>query len=330
MTQPLAGFCQLMVEKHGSPSVIKDGVLAREFVEHFWVSVNPTLVEFQLLCKQIGIDVEAKRLPLEIGAHHYFDQLAGKYRLEYEQEQWVGTSEFKIVHDLFEIIQETFEVLYPDYRAPRNRAMPTCMAPHANRFAAAVVMNEDVFRRYAIETGLDVIALHNRFCKSYSSIAIRMVDVLQDCPGDDIQLLIAIYERTETDREPSLSEECSRPKLQARYVLKTPAFKVSRRRWRIDAPRYPCQVIPRKGDGVLPGSIVDLVLETGRPVYLQRASGFDFWGWNDLSFIARPVFWFGKLAKVVVVGVSSREQPLVQSQLDGLTPIVVPESYQLI
>ena len=240
----LPDFCKLMIDKYGSPSSIKDGILAREFADYFLLSTQPTLLEFHLLCNRLGIDMEARKLPREIGAHHYLDQTAGKYKLEYEQEQWVGTSEFKVAHDLFEIIQETFERVCPGYRAPRNPALPTCMAPHANRFAAALVMNEELVRRSIIETGFDVVELHHRFCKAYSAVAIRAVEVLRDHPDNATQVLIAVYERNEPERDTSLWGDCTREKFLARYVVKTPGIRISKTAWRIRAPCYPRHLLP--------------------------------------------------------------------------------------
>jgi len=323
-------FCQLMAQKYGFPSSIKAGILAREFADRFLLSSQPTLLEFQLLCEQLGIDIEARKLPPDIGAHHYLDRSAGKYKLEYEQEQWVGTSEFKVAHDLFEIVQETFEETCPGYQAPRNPALPTCMAPYANKFAAALVMDEELMRRSIIKTGFDVVELHHRFCQAYSAVAIRAVEVLRAQPGNNIQVLIAIYERNEPERDVSLWGDCSRETFQAKYVVKTPGIKISKKSWRIEAPSYPRHLLPKKGDKIIPGSVVDLVCNTCQPVYLERVTGFDFWGWNDLSVLARPVFWFGKLAKIVLVGVRYENRQLLQPQIALVSPDVVARSYQLI
>jgi hypothetical protein len=88
--------------------------------------------------------------------------------------------------------------------------------------------------------------------------------------------------------------------------------------------------MPKKEDNIQPESIADWVCNTCKPVYLEKATGFDFWGWNDLSFIAQPVFWYGKLAKIVLVGVKYKDRLVLQPQLDRVNPIIKQWSHQLI
>ena len=325
-----------MVQKYLSPSAIKDGILAGEFAEHFLLSGQPTLMEFHMFCEQIGIHMEARNLPPDMGAHHYLDQSAGKYKLEYEQEQWVGTSEFKVAHDLYEIIQEIFEEICPGYEVRRNRALPTCMAPYANRFAAALVMNEELMQRSIIETGFDIDALHNRFCKAYSAVAIRAVGVLRDHPGNNIQVLIALYERDEAERDISLWGDCRSEKFQARYVVKTDGIRISKKEWRINAPSYPRHLLPEKSDRPVPKGVIDAVIEGAGAVHIERVFGFDLWGFNDLTCLAVPVYWRRKrfrgavLAKVILVVMPCGQAPMLEPQLQRLKPYVIPERFQFI
>jgi hypothetical protein len=73
------------------------------------------------------------------------------------------------------------------------------------------------------------------------------------------------------------------------------------------------------------------VINTGRCFCLKRATGFDLWGLNDLSFVAQPVSWFGKLAKVVIVGVRYKDSQLLEVQRNGpRKPTVIEKSYQVI
>jgi hypothetical protein len=64
--------------------------------------------------------------------------------------------------------------------------------------------------------------------------------------------------------------------------------------------------------------------------YLQRVTGFDLWGANDLTFVAQPVLWFGKLAKVVLVGVRYKDRKILNAQLEQIAPVMIGESYQVI
>ena len=331
----IAAFCRLMLEKYGHPSAIEDGVLAREFAGNFLLSSRPTLLEFRQLCNRLGIEMEARRLPAEIGAHHYLDRSLGKYRLEYELEQWVGTAEFKVAHDLYEIVEETFERVCPGYKAPRNPVLLTCMAPHANKFAAALVMDEELMRRALVETGFDVIELHHRFCKAYSAVAIRAVDVLK-ATETNIQVLIAIYERSEPERDPSAWGTGTRGNFRANYVIYTPGVRISRKRWRIDSPRYPRHALPRTGDDVVPGGLVDQVICFSKPVYVERVWGFDLWGFNDLVVLGVPVYWHLSrisgtvLAKVILTVMPYEQADLLTPQLRRLQPATMPERFQFV
>jgi len=112
--------------------------------------------------------------------------------------------------------------------------------------------------------------------------------------------------------------------------VRSPSIKLGRRRGNYRSPRYPRHLIPKRGDKVILGSIVDLVCDTCKPVYLEKVTGFDFWGWNDLTVLARPVFWFGKLVKIVLVGVRHEDRHLIQPQIKRVSPAVVARSYQLI
>ncbi|MCL0091358.1 hypothetical protein M1N57_00590 [Dehalococcoidales bacterium] len=96
------------------------------------------------------------------------------------------------------------------------------------------------------------------------------------------------------------------------------------------APRYPWHLIPKYGDEVTPNSLAFEVINTGRCHCLKKATGFDLWGFNDLTFVAQPVRWFGKLAKVILVGVRFKDRQLLDAQLNGLCPVMIDESYQLI
>lgn len=142
--------------------------------------------------------------------------------------------------------------------------------------------------------------------------------------------MIAIYERKTQEHPREWEPLHHRKDFRVRFSVRSPGIKLGKRGGNYRAPRYPRHLIPQKGDKVIPGSIVDLVCDTYQPIYLEKVIGFDFWGWNDLTFIARPVFWFGKLAKVVLVGVRYEDRHLLQPQIASVSPVVVARSFQLI
>ena len=136
---------------------------------------------------------------------HYIDEL-NKLCIHYEATDWLGRNEFTIVHECYEAIQETFEKIVPGYQAQRDPSS-LCMRPYADRFAAAVLMQPDVFTAAMMATGLDICSLRryfNFYSRSYSSVAIRIRELLRPPLVDaDVDFLIAIYDR-QSDREPHL------------------------------------------------------------------------------------------------------------------------------
>ena len=206
-------------------------------------------------------------------------------------------------------------------------------------------MQTGVFLEALFESGFDTAQLHHRFWRAYSSVAIRAVDVLNERNNEltqdkKIDLMVMIYERMEQG-EPNEWGFCTPDKFEVRYSLRTKGIKLGTRGgvWlpggrlrgpNYRAPRYPWHLIPKSGDAVLPNSVVYEVVSTARCHCLERVTGFDLWGLNDLTFVAQPVHWFGKLAKVILVGVRYKDRELLDTQLKNLYPVRIDESYQVI
>jgi len=321
-------FCGFLHSKYGHPLPSSPGKLAEEFVAHSGLSDYPSLLELHSILLNYGVS-EIKgvsSLPSTLKGHH-FSYRGRDYIIEYEAGAWTGTVEFIMGHELYEIIQERYENLWPDYQ---RKPVPL-ICYDANRFSAALSMQAKIFRRLFYETGFDIIQLHHRLYKAYSAIAIRARD-LTDHETNPItaDFIIAIYERNTQEHPQEWEPLYHREDFRVRYAVRSPDIKLGRCRGNYRSPRYPRHLIPKKGDKVIPGSIVDLVCDTRQPVYLEKVTGFDFWGWNDLAFIARPVFWFGKLAKIVLVGVRYQDRHLLQPQIKNVSPAVKGRSYQLI
>lgn len=302
------------------------------------VSSRPSILEFHLLGAQLGIDLQASSImPAAVfKAFHQLSHQSGRYELTYPEEQWTGTSEFHIAHDLYEILQEIFEALYPEYIAPRHPQKPTCMAPRANTFAAALVMNEEVMFNAIFKTGFDVVGLRHHFNKAYIAVAKRVIDVLRDRDDPHPEVLFAVYEPKISQNEDKLEDPFLPELFQAKWVGHTEGILVSPKRSTIRAPRYPRHLLPGFGDHVLPGSIVDTVIKSGRPVYLERITGFDLWGDNDLTCLTVPVIWRPQnglgpvVAKVIEVIMPYIQAHLLAPQLNKLSSDRIPERYQFI
>jgi hypothetical protein len=89
------------------------------------------------------------------GAH--IGEPSGEYHIYHRSGMWEGTKAHTVLHEAYEIIHETMSDLHS--------GGPPCrkVCREADRFAAAVLMQPDVFLSYAQASGLDVAALHDHF-----------------------------------------------------------------------------------------------------------------------------------------------------------------------
>lgn len=325
MARSLEDFCISMLNTYGRPENIayETGSLASHFVEYFGLSSYPNLIELKLLLDnhhQIA-SIEPRYMGGLVGCH-YIDEL-NKLCIHYEATDWLGRNEFTIVHECYEAIQETFEKIVPGYQAQRD-SPSLCMRPYADRFAAAVLMQPEVFLPVLLESGLDIFSLRLRFhMRSYASVAIRVKELLKAPVVDTgVDFLITIYDR-QSDGEPHhWSFDCCSGDFCAHCVVKTPGIRLSRSKRRANFRSYlfPRRLFPVRGEKPAPGFIVDEVITTKRPIYYETAV-FDLLGDNDISMLARPVFWYGRLAKVILIIVRKKDSYLLQKQVVGLADL---------
>ncbi len=323
MPKSLDDFCILMLKVYGRPEVIAYdiGRLARGFVEYFGLSSDPDLMELKLILDRHHqmASIRPGRMGGLSGCH-YVDRFK-KLNIEYEATNWQGRIEFTIIHECYEAIQETFEAMVRGYRAYRDANEPTCMRPFANRFAASVLMQPEVFIPALLESGLNIFSLRHRFfMRSYASVAIRVKELLKPPAVDgDVDFLIAIYDR-QSDGEPDQWDlRCCASDFSASCVVKTPGLALSRGNRRANYRSYllPRRLFPVKGETPAGAFIVDEVIERNRPIYFESVR-FDMLDTNHLALLARPVRWYGRLAKVILVAVRTKDSHLLQGQTDGL------------
>ena len=72
------------------------------------------------------------------------------------------------------------------------------------------------------------------------------------------------------------------------------------------------------------------VVQTGRPVHMERVSGYDLWRADDITVAVRPVFWQGRLAKVALIAVPFRDRSVLSPQLGPGSFDRLPEAHQVI
>ena len=94
-------------------------------------------------------------------------------------------------------------------------------------------------------------------------------------------------------------------------VARTPGFRLRTRRRPLSVLRG---LLPRRDDAPAPGSVAERVILTGKPVYVERVSGYDLWRNDDVTVAARPVVWYGRIAKVALVAVPYRDRSVLSPQ----------------
>jgi hypothetical protein len=300
-------FCAGVLDRTPWPGNLAPAVLAEEFVDYFGLSGFPRFQQVTQLVQRSGVgQVVETRLPPGLrGAH--FGLVNEPYTIQYRDDDWEGGREHTVLHETYEILQEKFRDLCPTYSLPRKPVL----CRRADRFAAAVLMQPEVFALFAQATGLDLVALQRMYRRSYVSVALRLVEVMPHQP-----LLAAVYERWDGGDPLDWEEDTDAALFRVGAAVNTRGF--------------PAQVMPRRHTPVLAGSAAWRVLESGLTVLVERVTGFDRWGLPDLAVIARPVRWHGRLAKVLLVAVPVGDRSLLETQLAQGPVERVPRTFQMI
>lgn len=320
----LVTFCELELEHYGTAIGLTPKQVADDFVLYFEVSELPDLEEMCTLASEYGFGTpKAYPLPGDLRAFHH-RLPSGDYELLYRAGMYTGTQVFSVLHDMYEQIFETFADLEPSFECP---ASPGPLCRPANRFAALVLMRDEMFRPALFETGFDLVAMHHRFCQAYKAVAIRALEVLNDGGGPDI--FTAVCEHVGFKDPETLPLSANLADFRVVAAGSTKKLLGRKRRLRNGSALMPPHVFfPQTGDEVQAGSIVEQAIVTGRPVYVEKVSGLDLWGGRDMTFIAQPVMWYGVIAKVVLVGLRIEDSHLIQAQLQRCQPWVIPQRFQ--
>jgi len=192
------------------------------------------------------------------------------------------------------------------------------MNPDADRFAAAVLMQPEVFTAAVMQTGLDICSLRRYFRnRSYASVAIRTRELFRPpFIAEDVDFMITIYDRENNGDPHHLDLYCCPEDFHVSCVVKTPGIRLSKSKTHANFRSYlwPRRLFSVVGERPAPGFIVDEVINEDGPVYYEEIR-FDLLGANHMSLLARPVHWFGRLAKIVVVAVRQKDSYLLEKQL---------------
>lgn len=291
--RPLDQFCQLQIETHGSPQLECPEVMAQEWIAHSGLSALPSLSEIRRQMEHYGLSLQPAAVP-DMRAHHYCHR-GGDPTILYEDGDWRGAVEFTLLHEFYEIIIEQLHLVAPNSDPPSPER--TCRS--ADRFAAAVLMQKDVFLQALYDSSFDIVWLHRHFHRSYSAVVIRAIQLLdRSAAGPDLACFI--YQPDGNPRDEN--------GLHRVFRVACAASTAGMRR------RYPRRLLPRRKQAAQTGSIVDTAMNTGRSVLLERAGNSDPEGSQAPAFLARPVFWFKRPAKVILQAMPMEDRHFLETQ----------------
>ena len=314
----MTDFCRRLVDQMPPSARLGPVTTARSFVEFFSLVGIPKLEGLTRILEMAGVGVAvATRLP---GSYRGFHAVHAntQYVIQYEASEWSGAQEHTVLHETYEIVIETLRDLYPVPGYPRGKRL----CRDADRFAASVLMQPDLFAVMAETTGFDVVALQRLYRRSYSSVSLRLVEVMRHQP-----LLAVLYERVEKTNPSEWADPDEPAGFKASVVARTPGFRIRTQRRPLS---YLRGLLPRRGTPPAPGSVAESVVRSGRPVHVERVSGYDLWKSDDLAVAARPVLWGGRVAKVALVAVPYRDRSVLRPQLDRDAFHRIPEAHQVI
>ncbi len=283
----LGGFCRDLLDDDLSGQPLDPEAMAARFVDYFRLSTRPTLDELTALAERSGFGtVRDGHMEGLKGAH--IGEPSGEYHIYHRSDMWEGTKAHTVLHEAYEIIHETMCDLHS--------GGPPCrtVCREADRFAAAVLMQPEVFLSYARASGLDVATLHDQFGCAYSSAALRMAELVRDTP-----LLVVLYEREERGDPEGWTE----PAILTAGVVKRTAGFGARRSPLLNGRRGG---MPQKRKALPGGSLAERAAQSGRAEYDEE---------DGVAAIAAPVFWKGRLAKVIVVAVPWENRSVLEPQL---------------
>ena len=292
MENTLGGFCRDLLDDDPCPEALDPEQLAARFVDHFRLSARPTLEELTALAERAGFGtVQEGKMDGLRGAH--VGQPGGEYHIYHRDDLWEGSKAQTVLHEMYEITLERMaEILSPGMPVPSGPNPVICQ--QAERFAAATLMQPDIFLPYAQASGLDVATLHEVFGCAYASAALRLAEVVRSVP-----LMVVLYEREERGDPAGWTGPAV---LRARVAKRTAGFGPRRSRL-LNGRRGG---MPRKEKALPAGSLAERAAHSGLPEYAEE---------DGVAAVARPVFWKGRLAKVMVVAVPWGHRRTLEPQL---------------
>ena len=314
----LDSFCRHLMNG-GAPNLrLHPTAIAKEFVDFFGVSAFPDMDEIKSLLEEAGVQVVARSHDTGGFRGYHVGEKQGDYQIVIDESEWDGAQEQTALHEAYEIVRERLGDIYPHVGAPQGRSK----CRQADRFAADALMQPYWFSLFAEASGFDVVALQRAYGRAYSSLTIRLAEVMRHQP-----LLAVLYERKEKGDPREWTADAPPEVFKAKVVARTPGFRLRTLRRPLSNLRG---LLPRRGAPAPQGSVAARVILTGRPVYVERVSGYDLWHNDNVTVAARPANWHGRLAKIALVAVPYRDRSVLRPQLAHAHFERIPRAHQVI
>lgn len=306
-TTPLESFCIHVSQKFGLLGFRDAEVLSTEFRHFFHLGGAPRLDDLIRLAPKIGVSTIGP-FPSVSGERGFFVKLDQDVEVHYKHDDWSGSQEHTIGHEIREIIGTVAGELFPDFVDFEGEDLEN----EADAFAAALSMEKGSFYGDMVSCGYDPIYLHGKYHKSYIGVVSRMATVLDMCLPK-VQFWGSVFE-SDQDAPPGY--------FRAKCFHRSPRY--------LPFVRYkvPNFLFPKRGQLVpLKGGLLK-AFGLKRPVLIRRIIGLDFWDLFTLSAIVRPVLWGGEVAKLIVIALQENEAYRFREQILSVSPTVMDESFQ--
>jgi len=287
-------FCEYVIRKHDDLADVSTETLADEFRKAFLDGVPISPKSLEAVAMSLGVRITARPTPK--GIRGYNDIYDGTMSIYYKNDDCRSGKENTILHEIRELMEAQFADLQPGYAPLRTSAVHN----EANRFAGAVLLPREEFKRMAIKTGLDAKALGDHYSKSYAQMIIRIAEVMQG----DMFYYGALYEPC-SGGESSPTVTC--------WSASSPD----------DSVCVPTTLFPRRGHVSVVGSIVDYACNSKRPHLVNELIVSEENSDNNLVAIAQPVIYDSRLAKILLVAVLVQDRDAIEPQIEQLNPITM-------
>ncbi|MEE9443224.1 MAG: hypothetical protein V3V99_11230 [candidate division Zixibacteria bacterium] len=284
-------------------------LLATQLKKHFGFSGVLRLQDLMNLAPRLGISSITPYAPAskERGA---FGKLGQHIEILFKEDDWDGSQEHSIGHELREIIGKVASELDPNFVDAEGNELEDI----ADSFSAALFMDKESFYDDMISTGFDPITLRNHYHKSYIGIMGRMATILRfKTPREFIW--VSVLESDSTAPAGYFRAKCFHRS--PRYIPKV----------RYQIPNF---LFPKRGQLVPILGNMKKAFESKRSVYIRKLNGLDFWNQYSLSVIIRPVIWAGKVAKLLVIALPESDAYKLRPQLISAKPLITDESFQVL